>query len=46
MIMYHGIENRERMGRICIELMKHNAIIANLKAKYVQHIMWVIKDLY
>jgi hypothetical protein len=41
--MYHCIENRERMGRICIELMKHNA---NLKAKYVQHIMWVIKDLY
>jgi len=30
--MYHGIENRERLGKICIEWVKHNAIIANLNA--------------
>jgi len=46
MNMYPGIENRERMGKIGIEWRKHNAIIANIKAKYVQHITWVINDLY
>jgi len=45
MDMYPGIENRERMGKIAIEWRKHNAIIANLKDKYVEEITWVPKVL-